>query len=521
MSITTLDIDTTPLIITNELRLRWLKSSIAWVEDVVKPRLISEQQRDVLRGYDRLVWAKMHRKALTDGIPNTPPLTEEEERLCKLFGISIQSGKGTGKNAVGAWVMLHFMDCMQTPNIKIMCTAPTEEQLKNNLWAEINKWIIGSPYLKDVFSHSSEKVYRKEFLGKAVFATWKTCARSADPNDQAATMAGKHEDYMILFADEASAIPDPVFRPIESTMTGPVNFAVITFNPTRSKGYAIQTQTIDRMNWMCFQWDAEQSEVVDPMHIERYAKKYGRNSNMYRINIRGLPPKSDMDVLIPYDWVDRAIDADIDIDPEEDMVVGGLDVAGGGSDSTVLVYGAGGRVEGIIKNDFLRTSDIAYWVMDQWNLLGLQGLAVDANGLGLGVCDSIEILDKSGATNIRRVNVSCEAEDDPQRFEGLRDELWWLAHNAFMDFKVSIPNHEELIGELTSIKYDLYRGKGGKIKVESKKEMRTRGLKSPDCADAFCLWLYMRKWAARRMKRSIFRNARLHNAGRATSWRTV
>ncbi len=74
---------------------------------------------------------------------------------------------------------------------------------------------------------------------------------------------------------------------------------------------------------------------------------------------------------------------------------------------------------------------------------------------------------------------------------------------CLQDSKISIPNHEELLGELTTIKYEDYKGAGAKRKIESKREMRVgRGLRSPDTADAACLWNYARIKEGKRARRN-------------------
>ena len=509
--------------ITTQQRYTWLYNPQQWIEDVIQPPKLSYQQLDVVEGYRQLITARMRRQAVLAKIPGVEPLTEEELRLCQLFGISIQSGKGTGKDAIVSMLTWHFLDNGPAPRIKVMATAPTEEQLKNNLWAEMYKWQNKSPYLMDVFTHASEKIYMNKYRGKAVFATWKTCSRSADPDDQAATLSGKHEDWLLLLCDEASAIPDPVFRPIESTMTGPCNLAIVFFNPTKSKGYAINTQTTDRKNWLCYHWDAEQSEVVDPLHVQRYAEKYGRDSNMYRINVRGLPPRVDTDVLIPYDWADQCVELELEYD-DMALTVGGLDVAGGGSDCSVLCVGTGPILQEIERCESIKNAQIAEWVAEYYHKLGMEALAVDTNGLGAGVA---EILDDWGF-NILWVNVGCISErlldgkdHDPDRFERLRDVVWWAMRTCLQDSAISIPNNEVLIGELTTIKYEDYKGLGAKRKVESKREMRIgRGLKSPDTADAACLWNYARIKRGQKARR-LMRDPHLVRRPRARDWRTV
>lgn len=52
---------------------------------------------------------------------------------------SVRSGHGIGKSAVEAWTVIWFMSTRPFP--KIPCTAPTQHQLFDILWAEISKWL--------------------------------------------------------------------------------------------------------------------------------------------------------------------------------------------------------------------------------------------------------------------------------------------------------------------------------------------------------------------------------------------
>jgi hypothetical protein len=66
----------------------------------------------------------------------------------------------------------------------------------------------------------------------------------------------------------------------------------------------------------------------------------------------------------------------------------------------------------------------------------------------------------------------------------LRDELWFKAREWF-EARTATLNDDALIGELVSVKYKITSS--GKLQVESKDEMKKRGNRSPDLADAFCL----------------------------------
>src|SRR5262249_35803222 len=53
---------------------------------------------------------------------------------------------------------------------------------------------------------------------------------------------------------------------------------------------------------------------------------------------------------------------------------------------------------------------------------------------------------------------------------------------------ISIPDHRQLIAELSSQRYE--RTETGKIKMVGKEAMKREGVKSPDHADALCLSFY-------------------------------
>ena len=90
---------------------------------------------------------------------------------------------------------------------------------------------------------------------------------------------------------------------------------------------------------------------------------------------------------------------------------------------------------------------------------------------------------RDDAFPVRGVQFGASA-DDPEAYDRKRDEMWgrmkeWLADGG------TIPNDPALIDDLTSPEYDFKLG--GQVKLESKKDMKKRGLASPDAADALAL----------------------------------
>jgi len=74
-----------------------------------------------------------------------------------------------------------------------------------------------------------------------------------------------------------------------------------------------------------------------------------------------------------------------------------------------------------------------------------------------------------------------------ERFVRLRDELWQAVRDWLDTRAVAMPWDDQLRADLCAPRY--FYSSDGKLKVESKDQMRARGIQSPDRADALCLSL--------------------------------
>jgi hypothetical protein len=108
-------------------------------------------------------------------------------------------------------------------------------------------------------------------------------------------------------------------------------------------------------------------------------------------------------------------------------------------------------------------------------------ICVDVIGFGAGVVDRLREM----GLPVTGINVAESPSVDGAKYMRLRDELWFKARGWFEGRDVKMPADEALIGELTGVKYHITSS--GKLQVEGKDEMKKRGLRSPDLADAFNL----------------------------------
>lgn len=470
----------------------WTLNPLRFVEELFDldgspGKRISEQQREGLELYRRLVTAKL--KAARD-----IDMTQQEKEDAKKIGICVHSGHGTGKTAFAAWCLLHFL--VTRPYCKVPCIAPVGPQLKTNLWPEVHLWIRRSRLLPDIIKWQAEKIYFKEEAGKEWFAIPRTVNVKASPEEQAETLAGIHAENMLVIVDESSGVPDPVFRPLEGGLTGPLNIVLQIGNPTQSHGFFHDSFTKHRADWMVCHWNAEESELVTEESRQRMARKYGKTSNAYRIRVLGLPPLAAPDDLIPYDWVMRAVGRELTPDPMLPIVLG-IDVGRVlGGDPSIILRRHGPVVLGLDEYNGVNTQELAHWCLKEITETDAKVAAIDVIGWGAGTYDTLNDL---SAITILPVNVAEEASK-PDLYSRLRDELWWEMREKFQNGTISLCHDDELIGELTSIKYNFQRTAKERIKIESKQEMRDRGVESPNKADALCLSEYAMRFAMPRQQ---------------------
>lgn len=181
--------------------------------------------------------------------------------------------------------------------------------------------------------------------------------------------------------------------------------------------------------------------------------------------------------LFKYADIKNAIERDVDGD---NLIVLGQDIARFGDDSSVAIIRHGKKViwmQQWAKTDLMDTTGRIVNLIDRFKP---HRKNIDVIGLGGGVVDRLSEL----KLNPSPINVS-EAVREKDKFANLRAKIYFDLHKRFEDGEISIPDDRELLAELSGIKYK-YNSRG-QMQIESKEDMRKRGMKSPDRADALAL----------------------------------
>jgi len=390
--------------------------------------------------------------------------------------MSVRSGHGTGKSTTASWAMLWFV-LLRFPN-KVVVTAPTSGQLFDALFAELKRWINELPdQLKVLLTVKADRVELTAASSEA-FISART-SRAETPE----ALAGVHSANVLLVVDEASGVPEKVFEAAAGSMSGHAATTILMSNPTRSSGTFFESQTRMASSWWTRRWSCVDSPLVSEEFVDEMRARYGEESNAFRIRVLGEFPMADDDTIIPFHLADSAIKRDIQITPDT-KPIWGLDVARFGADKTALCKRYGNVVTEISSWQGLDLMQTVGRVMAEYEGLSPSmrpsEILVDSIGVGGGVVDRLREL---GAP-VRGINVG-EAPAMGGTYMNLRAELWFKTKGWLEDRSCKIPNDDQLLAELTSIRYAFTPS--GKMKAESKDDMRKRGLKSPDLADALCL----------------------------------
>lgn len=386
--------------------------------------------------------------------------------------VAIRSGHGVGKSALLSWLILWWM--LRVPS-KVACTAPTQHQLQDILWAELASWHRKMPEgLRVEYEWKSERFELKGAPNSA-FAVART-ARKENPE----AFQGFHSPNMLFIADEASGVPEPIFEVGSGAMSTVGAKTVLAGNPTKTQGYFHAAFHQARGLWRCLHVPCTASSRVSPSYAQEQAALYGRDSNVYRVRVEGEFPTSEEDQVIPLDLCESAVDRDVHpltgVEP-----IWGLDVARFGDDRTALAKRRGNVLQEPVKS--WRHKDVmqvAGLVVDEYRAANPKPyrIMVDSIGIGAGVVDRL----KEMGLPAQGVNVA-ERPSVKDRYMRLRDELWFTARDWLAARDCRIPRDDALIAELVGPHYSITSA--GKVLVESKDEMKKRGVVSPDLADAF------------------------------------
>lgn len=428
--------------------------------------------------------------------------------------VTVKSGQGVGKTGVEAALMLWFLLCF--PYARVVATAPTKQQLHDVLWSEVDKWMNRSPLLPAMLKWTKTYVYMLGYE-KRWFAVAKTATRPEN-------MQGLHADNMLFIIDEASGVADPIMEAIIGTLSGENNKLLMMGNPTRTSGTFYDSHTADRALYRCYTVNSEKSPRTNKDNIAAMKRKYGENSNVVKVRVYGEFPEQEDDVFIPISWLEASVSTELsdatakalgqyrdskgDILPADvsgtEVISIGCDVARFGDDKTCIGY----RVNEVVKIYKKYNGQDTTWtagniarlyleLKEQFMYKGSIVVKVDDGGVGGGVTDQLRTFKRAEPNKYDTMSIMPINFGQPIKHKYYVDTTTYMMgviKELISPFdssgnphtpEIILPNDDDLIGQLSCRKYSFVSN--AKEKVESKKDMKDRGLHSPDEADCILL----------------------------------
>jgi hypothetical protein len=302
---------------------------------------------------------------------------------------------------------------------------------------------------------------------------------------------GIHRRYVLVILDEACGIPEQLWTAVEAITTGADCRILAIGNPDDpntefgnvckpgSGWNVIRISGFDTPNFTDEPFPEHlRPLMLSPEWVEDKKRRWGETSPRYIAKVLGEFPEVGDDTLISPRWIEAAQQRTLDPGPHTVLAV---DVARFGSDSTVLALVQGPVVRIVGEYAKQRTTETTGRVIAAKREHGADEIRVDGVGVGAGVVDGLveaghDVVDmQSGAAAL-----------DSEHFANARAEWWWGLRQRFEDGDIDIdPDDDELAAQLGAMKYKFTAR--GQIVIESKDDMRKRGLPSPDRADAVML----------------------------------
>lgn len=442
--------------------------------------MLSETQKAILR------WREGGPAQFAQEALNATPEDWQWDASNILVGtrrLSVRSGHGVGKSTFMAWCILWFCVC-HFP-CKVPATAPTGHQLDDVLWAELAKWhrVLKErlPTLGNEFEWTSG-AFRLRSNPSESFAV----ARTSRP-ERPEALQGFHSENILFLIDEASGVPDNIFEVAEGALSTDGAFVVMAANPTRQSGYFFDSHHKMRSSWGVLHVDGEKCPRVSRTYIENMRKKYGVQSPIYQVRVKGNFAAM-ADGVISLELCESAKIRDVALNTHA-PIIWGLDVARFGDDSTCLAKRRGNHQIAVCREWYGKdTMQTVGLIKSEWDkTLATErpsSINVDVIGIGAGVVDRLKEL-KLPVYGVNVAESAAVNSGDDEKYNRLRDELWFAGRKWLQTMDCHLLDDEDLIGELTTPKYSILSN--GNIKVEGKDELKKRGVASPNRADAWLL----------------------------------
>lgn len=415
--------------------------------------------------------------------------------------VGVRSGHGVGKTTVLA--ILNIWAFTTFPDTRGVITANTKVQLQTKTWVELSKWMrrfIG----RELFKLTATGLFPNETNPAKEWRIDLVPWSKENPD----AFAGLHNQgkRVIMTFDEAALIDQVIWETSEGVETD-ANTQIIRLamgNATSKDGFFYQLFEGGRFSdeWKTWKVSSYDVSITNKQKLDAIVKVWGPDHDVTRVRVLGEFPYQSGDSFISYDSAERACRRKPPSFNNVPVVVG-VDV-GRHNDPSVLYARQGldaqSRQPLVLRN--LSAPQLAAYIIAYARQVKAVAVMVDSGSIGLAVLD-ILFSKRVGKLRIVPVPFGGKAmgwneEAGQADYKNRRAEIWgamraWLERGSIVN---EVKGYDaKVINELCSPKMILFKD-DAKIQLESKRSMRSRGVESPNIADALaCTFAEPVEWS--------------------------
>lgn len=400
---------------------------------------------------------------------------------------AVHSCHGTGKSYIASRVAAWWIDAHPPGDAFVVSTAPSQTQVEAILWRE-----IGRAHRKgDLVGRTTAGMVPQWKIGSEIVGFGRKPQDLASKEEAMAAFQGIHAKYILVVIDEGGGVPKWLYDAVDSLATNDNARVLVIGNPDDPASH-FESVCRPGSGWNVIHIGYEDTpaytgekvpdslleDLISPTWVEERKQRWGETSPLYISKVLGLFPEVGENTLISPKVLRACQELDL---PGTETGQYGYDIARFGHDRTEGYRCRGGVIRNVYSRhgqDTMKTADDIYDEVERHK--GKAPAVVDVIGIGSGVVDRLAQ---------RRINViphnASEQAIEPHRFVNRRAEVFWHFKEMCEEGGIDLPDEkedDELISQLGTIRWG--SDGRGRIKIESKDEMKKRGLPSPDKADA-------------------------------------